>query len=376
MDIQKERVLVVDDDEGVLVAITAELQAEYSVTAVSDAEQALAQLQNRTFAAIVSDVRLPGVDGLSLIRQCAVRYPDMVRLILTGFDTEEVRDTAIGPHGAFKVVKPWGDVLLITLKNAIKQRQTTMSLRRHLDLRSEALDIDRRLHPQLEQEELIIEAAVEMSRAPGVTAAAVYTFDEMSVSSLSVEVLQDDTGEVPELKKMHSSPVPHRDAYHYSVPIGSWSKPWAAVALRLTETGRDTLRFLDFVGRQAGRTLDVIEAGIRSSVTGPDDIGGGRVSVEWMVDELTTPATVLTSAPYYLKRIVQNFRVVESDVENMPEAIAELDELIVDLQNVAGSMASLLNQLRSQNTDVNQARPYEAGLSDPAGDPLLELSEK
>ena len=149
MEHQRENILIVDDDEGVLTALEAELQDYYGVTAVSSAEQALAQLQIKAYSAIISDVRMPGVDGLSLISQCAVRYSSMVRIILTAFDGDDVHETAIGPHGAFKLVKPWGDDLIITLENALKQRQSNMALRRHLDLKSELLDIDRRLHPHL-----------------------------------------------------------------------------------------------------------------------------------------------------------------------------------------------------------------------------------
>ena len=77
---QRESVLVVDDDSEVLTALDAELSEYFEVTALMSAEQALATLQGQAFSAIISDVRMPGIDGLTLIKECAVRYPDMVRL--------------------------------------------------------------------------------------------------------------------------------------------------------------------------------------------------------------------------------------------------------------------------------------------------------
>ncbi len=352
----KESILVVDDDEGVLTALEAELQDHYEVTAVGSAEQALVQLQIRAYSAIVSDVRMPGVDGLSLISQCAVRYPSMVRLILTAFDGDDVHETALGPHGAYKLVKPWGDDLIITLENALKQRKSTMELRRHLDLKSELLDIDRRLHAKLDEDTLVREAALEMSRLPEVLAAAVYNLDEFGAETPGEVVLSADDGIAPEMKRTRSSPIPYKDEYAYTVPIGDWSNPWAAVALRLSVINSDVLRYLDFVGRQAGRTMQIIHIN-RSSFTSVEDEDETKsVSADWLVGQLTTPVTVLAGAPFIMKRLADAVRTFLGNDES--EILAEFDELTVDVTNVIAHLTQLLNHLRSQTTLVDNAKPY------------------
>lgn len=354
----KDSVLVVDDDEGVLTALEAELQDHYNVTAVGSAEQALAQLQIRAYSAIVSDVRMPGVDGLSLISQCAVRYPSMVRLILTAFDGDDVHETALGPLGAYKLVKPWGDDLIITLENALKQRKSNMELRRHLDLKSEMLDIDRRLHANLDENTLVREAVLEMTRIPEVVAAAVYDMDEFGVGRLVEEILPAQDGIIPEIKKNRSSPVPFRDNYLYSIPIGDWNNPWAAVALRLSSINSDVLRYLDFVGRQAARTLQIIHAD-RVSCFPPDDrLETDSVAAEWLVGELTTPVTVLASAPFSMRRMADAVRDCLPDDVGVKEIFNEFEELTADVSNVTGNLTQLLNRLRSQKTFVEQAKPY------------------
>jgi CheY-like chemotaxis protein len=356
--IGQDSILIVDDDEGVLTALEAELQDHYEVTAVSSAEQALAQLQIQDYSAIVSDVRMPGVDGLSLISQCAVRYPDMVRIILTAFDGEDVHETALGPYGAFKLVKPWGDDLLITLENALKQRKSNIELRQHLDLKSEMLDIDRRLHAKLNEETLLRETAREMIQAPDVIAAATYVFDDFNSGQLMDEILRAEDGHVPELRKSRSSPVPHRDDYLYSVPIGDWNNPSAAVALRLSQVNSDTIRYLDFVGRQAARTLNIIRTVSKSSLPVDRHSEMDNVSVQWLLDELTTPVTVLSSAPYSLKRIGEVFAQKVTDKNGISESFQDLEELIGDISNVTAQLAGLLNQLRSQQTMMDDARPF------------------
>ena len=356
--VAKESILVVDDDEGVLTALEAELQDHYEVTAVGSAEQALAQLQIRAYSAIVSDVRMPGVDGLSLISQCAVRFPHMVRLILTAFDGEDVHETALGPHGAYKLVKPWGDDLIITLENALKQRKSNVELRRHLDLKSEMLDIDRRLHTRLDESALIREAALEMTRIPEVTAAAVYDIDEFGVGMLMETVLHADDGVVPELKKTRTSPIPFQNEYLYSVPIGDWNDPWAAIALRISVVNSDVLRYLDFVGRQAARSMQLVHLGSETGMVPDEDLDTETVSAEWMVGELTTPVTVLAGAPYTMNRVMEMVRqLIPTDPKSQDE-FAEFTELSEDIGNVVGQLTRLLNRLRTQNTFVNQAKPY------------------
>jgi CheY-like chemotaxis protein len=354
----KDSILVVDDDEGVLTALEAELQDHYDVTAVGSAEQALAQLQVRAYSAIVSDVRMPGVDGLSLISQCAVRFPTMVRVILTAFDGDDVHETALGPHGAYKLVKPWGDDLIITLENALKQRQSNVELRRHLDLKSEMLDIDRRLHAKLNEDNLIREAALEMTRIPEVTAAAIYNVDEFGTAVLIEEILVHEDGETPELKKTRSSPIPSRNEFLYSVPIGDWSNPWGAVALRLSSVGSDVIRYLDFVGRQAARTLQLIHLSRESILPSNDGLDVESVSVDWLVEELTTPVTVLASAPFSLKQLSDSVRELIPEDGEVQKAFQEFLELTDDISNITGYLTNLLNRLRSQKTFVDEAKPF------------------
>ncbi len=356
---QQESILVVDDDLGVLTALEAELEDYFIVTAVTGAEQALVHLQGRDFSAIISDVRMPGVDGLSLIGQCAVRYPDMVRVILTAFDGEDVLETALGPHGAFKLVKPWGDDLLVTLRNALKQRKSNLDLKRHLDLKTELLDIDRRLHTHLTADELYGQAAIEMSHLAEVTSAALYVFNtDGTLKSTNIIKSLDGSG-APQLRRESTTAVAFKGQYLYSVPIGEWSNPSAAVALELSSAPNDTIRYLDFIGRQAYRTLRLIYSGSfshmpKTNYSGQDD--KGMVAASWVMAELTTPATVLSSANDSLTRMVPELREQSENSAVVAESAQDLTELTQDLDRIYSAIVSLLDSLKSIDEDAGRRK--------------------
>ncbi len=351
----RDSVLVVDDDISVLAALAAELEDHYDVISVSSAEQAIAQLTTRNFSAIISDVRMPGVNGLSLISQCTVRYPNMVRIVLTAYDGDEVAETILGPHGAYKVLKPWGDNLIITLEAALKQREHNLELRRHLDLKSEMMDIDRRLHIKLSPESLVREAVMEMTRIPEVSAAAVYNINEDGQGSLLYNAMHAKDGFVPEFKKNRSSPIPIETGFLYSIYIEDREKPWVAVSLRLTSINIEILRYLDFVGRQAMRTLHIIRAELRSSVPSPSIVTENCVSVDWLVDELTTPVTVLAGASFSLKQLADLVENLIPEDEESQLIYSEYLELSEDLTKITKYLSKMLNQLRSQQTVVDLA---------------------
>ncbi len=94
-----KRILVVDDSEVIQDVLKEFLQPNYKVEAVGDAALAMAAVKQRKPDAILVDVRMPGVDGLSLLkslRQMGVQAPIFV---MTGYDSGAVAIDAL-QHGA------------------------------------------------------------------------------------------------------------------------------------------------------------------------------------------------------------------------------------------------------------------------------------
>lgn len=82
-----DRVLFVDDDELVLDALRDALRPfrhRWSMRFVADVSQAMAALEQDRFDVVVSDLRMPGMDGAELLEAVRDRHPDAVRIVLSG----------------------------------------------------------------------------------------------------------------------------------------------------------------------------------------------------------------------------------------------------------------------------------------------------
>jgi excisionase family DNA binding protein len=103
------KVLVVDDEPSIRELLTRTLSlAEYAVDAVSDASMALARLrEGHRYDLIFADLKMPGMDGLMLIRQVKLMKPDLPVIILTGFSTEVSAIEAINLGVAGYLTKPF-----------------------------------------------------------------------------------------------------------------------------------------------------------------------------------------------------------------------------------------------------------------------------
>jgi DNA-binding NarL/FixJ family response regulator len=86
------RILFVDDEPMLLDAMRRLLRAKrpvWEIACAGGGEQALAQLETGLFDVVVSDMRMPGIDGADLLRLVKERQPQAVRVILSGFADEE-----------------------------------------------------------------------------------------------------------------------------------------------------------------------------------------------------------------------------------------------------------------------------------------------
>ena len=101
------RLLVVDDDDGVRRIVAAILRDEgYEVQTAREAAEALAILADSNVALVVSDVRMPGRDGLWLLRQIRPRYEDTAVILLTGYGEVDSAVMALKEGAADYLRKP------------------------------------------------------------------------------------------------------------------------------------------------------------------------------------------------------------------------------------------------------------------------------
>ena len=83
---ERPRILIVDDEEAILETMTFTFMDLYEVLTTSDPTQALQIMEeNQPIAVVITDQRMPGMTGVELLSETYQRFPETVRIILTGF---------------------------------------------------------------------------------------------------------------------------------------------------------------------------------------------------------------------------------------------------------------------------------------------------
>ncbi len=98
----KRRILITDDDERLIDALMRGLSdlSGFQLTACTSGQDARAMLQETNFDLFITDWRMPDVDGLTLIREAHERTPATITVLMTAYDTTELRaqDGGIPAH--------------------------------------------------------------------------------------------------------------------------------------------------------------------------------------------------------------------------------------------------------------------------------------
>jgi excisionase family DNA binding protein len=104
----RPRVLVVDDEASIrdLLAKTLAL-AEYDVDVAADGRSALERMRMYPYDLLIADLRMPGMDGLTVIREAKRYKADLPVLIITGFSTEASAIEAVNLGVAGYLTKPF-----------------------------------------------------------------------------------------------------------------------------------------------------------------------------------------------------------------------------------------------------------------------------
>ena len=103
-----DRILIVDDDIDLLNGLVRQLGDRFSLAKATDGPSALKALRDDgPFAAVLCDMRMPGMDGVEVLRHVAALAPNTVRLMLTGNADQETAAAAINEGGVFRfLAKP------------------------------------------------------------------------------------------------------------------------------------------------------------------------------------------------------------------------------------------------------------------------------
>lgn len=104
----RPRVLVVDDEESIRELLSKMLaMAEYDVETAPDGRLGIERLRQQQYDLLISDLKMPNVDGLSLIREARHLAADMPVLIITGYSSEQSAIEAVNLGVTGYLTKPF-----------------------------------------------------------------------------------------------------------------------------------------------------------------------------------------------------------------------------------------------------------------------------
>jgi DNA-binding NtrC family response regulator len=108
------RILVVDDDEVVRLSHQRSLRdARCLVSAAEDGARALTAMENEPADVVLLDLRMPGLDGMSVLKQLKQRWPSSEVVVITGYPTVETAKEAVRLGAHDYLAKPLGPVEVI-----------------------------------------------------------------------------------------------------------------------------------------------------------------------------------------------------------------------------------------------------------------------
>lgn len=127
----KSRVLVVDDEESIREFLEIMLKKEnYEVTTAEDGLRAKEILAKKSFDMVISDMQMPNVTGIELLKFVRENYPDIVFMMITAFGTTETAVDAMKMGAYDYVTKPFKiDEVRLNIANALRSKNLETEVR-------------------------------------------------------------------------------------------------------------------------------------------------------------------------------------------------------------------------------------------------------
>jgi len=150
----KPVLLIVDDEKSARDGLVRALKNKYRVFTAENGTSALEQLEKQQIDLLLSDVRMPGMDGITLMKKALVKHPELVCIILTAYGDVELAVEAMKQGATDFMTKPINlDTLEIVLERVLKNKKIEMEnerLRVQLDTKYGLENIIGRSHAMQE----------------------------------------------------------------------------------------------------------------------------------------------------------------------------------------------------------------------------------
>src|SRR5262245_29733856 len=243
-----QHLLLVDDEAGFREVIAERLEDQgFRVEQASTGEEAVQRLNEFAFDILITDLRLPGVDGRQVLDEAFTRYPQIIAIVITGYGTvrEAVEVTRLGAEGF--ITKPFQfEELMHELSAAIEKRR----------LRSENDYLRAQLHDRFRLEGMVggtpaMMRLVELLRTVALTSSTVLITGETGTGKeLAARAIHDASPRSQQrFVAINCSAIPETllEAELFGHVRGAFTGAVANRQGRIEQANRGTL-FLDEVG--------------------------------------------------------------------------------------------------------------------------------
>ena len=115
-------ILLVDDEVRVLESLKRLLEDDFDVHTAHSADEAMGVLADEWIQVVISDQRMPGMSGIAFLQEVRERWPEVIRIIISGYTDSEDTIKAVNDAGIHQyITKPWDpDNLVFTVHNAAR----------------------------------------------------------------------------------------------------------------------------------------------------------------------------------------------------------------------------------------------------------------
>ncbi|MDX2283752.1 MAG: adenylate/guanylate cyclase domain-containing protein [Bacteroidia bacterium] len=127
-------ILYVDDEPQNLISFKATFRREYTVYTAQGGDEGIEIMHKHPIQLIITDQRMPGMTGVQFLEQTVAEYPEVIRMVLTGFSDMEAIIDMINSGRIFRyITKPWDEnELRMTIENARQLYELQQSNKRLL----------------------------------------------------------------------------------------------------------------------------------------------------------------------------------------------------------------------------------------------------
>jgi len=221
-----KQILVVDDHQEICSLVQKILsKAGYTVATSNSGTHALELLQHHTFDLIVSDIMMPDVDGLELLKRAKTYAPDIKVILITAYRSTETVIAALRQGAYDYITKPFdAEELLHSVNRAMDYQRVTSeknelltALQRQLKIRNQLVEASQHIANTLDQQEVlhtVLKVALQVS--PQADLSAIYYRDDNDGSLKSITLPRDPSSpaEAPLDEKAIEQKLRQPDPYY------------------------------------------------------------------------------------------------------------------------------------------------------------------